>query len=97
MEERRIPRPSAADTRGAVRTIVRLVVFSLLVGVVLAVFGWNPVEMWKGLWNALQQGVVDVFGTGIGGIALVATLIATGAVIVVPLWLISKLLGSRRR
>jgi hypothetical protein len=97
MTERRFPRPSAHQTRSGVRTLVKLVVFSLLVGAVLALFGWNPIELWKGLWNTLEQGVVDIFGTGIGGLALIGTLIATGAVIVVPLWLISKLLGSRRR
>jgi hypothetical protein len=82
--------------RQAAGTAVRLIVASLVVGALLALFGINPIEMWTGLFRAIQNGVRDVFDTGIEGVGLVLTLIATGAIIVVPIWVIRMLLKSRR-
>ena len=78
------------------RTVVCLVVASLLVGILLAVFRIHPIKMWMSLWHWVQNGLVDLIGTGIEGIGLVVTLIVTGAIVVLPIWAIGKLLGSRK-
>ena len=80
-----------------VGTLVRLGVASLIVGALLAIFRLDPIQMWKSLWHWMRTGLVDLFGTGIEGVGLVITLVLTGAVIVIPVWLIGKLLGSRKR
>lgn len=90
-------RVAVPNTGAVVRTVIRLGIACLIVGGLLAVLNINPIELWKGLANAIERGVVDIFGTGIDGISLILTLIATGAVVVLPIWLIGKLLGSRRR
>ncbi|MEE4211295.1 MAG: hypothetical protein V2I43_18755 [Parvularcula sp.] len=82
--------------RKALGTAVRLIVASLVVGAFLALLGLNPLEMWTGLFRAIQNGVRDVFNTGVEGIGLILTLIATGAVIVLPIWAVRLLLKQRR-
>lgn len=88
---------SAPDGRVVLGTILRLGIASLIVGALLAVFKLNPVQMWKTLWHWIENGLVDLFGTGLEGISLVITLVATGAIIVIPIWIIGKLLSARKR
>ncbi|GGY54285.1 DUF6460 domain-containing protein [Parvularcula lutaonensis] len=79
------------------RTVIRLAVACLVVGALLAILRLNPIRMWQQLYEWMQTGLIDLFGTGLEGLSLVGTLIATGAVIVLPIWLIGKLLSLRKR
>lgn len=85
------------DSRAVLGTLLRLGIASLIVGALLAVFKLNPIEMWKTLWRWIETGLADLFGTGLEGISLVLTLVATGAIIVLPVWIVGKLLSARRR
>lgn len=69
--------------------LVRLVVISIILGVVLSAVGWSPLDFVDrvraiviGLWNM----GFDVFGS-------VGRWFVAGAVIVFPIWLIVRLLG----
>ncbi|MBB4659741.1 DUF6460 domain-containing protein [Parvularcula dongshanensis] len=90
------PRRSHA-VRGTVVTLIKLIVACLVVGFLLALLGVNPVELWQSLWRAAVEGVRNVFDFGTDGIALVLGLIATGAVVVLPIWLVTRLLKMRGR
>ncbi len=64
-------------------TIIKLVVASLVVGLVLATLNIDPVDLlrdFKGTLERLAQWSVDAFGWAFSYILL-------GAVIVVPIWL----------
>ena len=64
----------------------------LLVGVVLAALGLTPL----GLVRYLAQSVEHLFGFGWKAVEDVGRYVLTGAVIVIPLWLLSRLIGARR-
>ena len=72
-------------------TIVRLAFLSLLVGALMAFAGLTP-------WS-LVDGVVEVvrelFGSGLEAIRQVARWLVYGAIVVVPVWLVSRLLKRR--
>ena len=88
----RLPRPR----RGVIGTIVKLAVASVVVGLVLGVLGVNPVELWTGLWRAAADGVRQAFDWGTGWVAVLFAAMATGAVVVLPLWLLRRVLAGRR-
>lgn len=73
-------------------TLAKLAFLSLVVGAIMAGFGLTP----RGIVDSLVDATRVVFGMGFervrdfGGYAL------TGAIIVVPLWIAARLLGSRR-
>ncbi|MEM6913984.1 MAG: integrase [Pseudomonadota bacterium] len=87
---------TAASRRSALSTGIRLAIISLIVGAVLTIFRIDPVGLWRGAWRWLNQGVVELFGSGIEGLTLIATLIATGAIIVIPIWLVRMLLRGQK-
>ncbi|MEM1380165.1 MAG: DUF6460 domain-containing protein [Pseudomonadota bacterium] len=96
-EEKPLRGPTSLPSpRAALGTVLRLGVACLLVGALLVIFRVDPVRFWKELFSWIQTGLVELFGTSVQGIELVFTLLATGAVIVVPIWLISKLLSVRK-
>ncbi len=79
------------------RTIVRLVVFSIIVGAAFSFVGLSPQEFWRGIFHtskdillSLGENVSEVLGT-LGAYLLI------GAAIVVPIWLIARLLSSRKQ
>ncbi len=83
--------------KGARRTILRLVVFSILVGAAFSFIGLSPREFWRGIFHTSQniilslgENVSEVVGT-LGAYLLI------GAAIVVPIWLVARLLSSRKQ
>ena len=56
----------------------------------------DPVGLWQSLWSWVTDGVASAFSFGTDGIAVVAALVLTGAVIVVPVWLVRTLLRRLR-
>ena len=87
----RLPRPR----RGTVGTAVKLAVACVVVGLVLGALDVNPIALWIGLWRAASEGVRDALDLGTGWLAVTFAAMATGAVIVLPLWLLRRLLSRR--
>ena len=72
--------------------VFRLVLLSILVGVVLAAIGFDPWNILKSI-KALFQWIRDV---GFDAINWIWRYFLLGAVIVIPIWLLSRLFGAPR-
>ena len=72
--------------------LVKLIFLSLLVGAFLAVLGITPFGLIEGLFNWISS-VLDLSFETVQEVGL---WVLYGAIIVVPLWLISRLFSSRR-
>jgi len=77
------------------RTLVQLVIASIIVGAVLAFLGLSPIGFWNGIFDAVK-GLVSAIGNSASEVVVnLVTYLLLGAVIVVPVWLISRLLSGR--
>ncbi len=72
---------------------VRLIVVSFVVGIVLATFGFAPAI----LFIEVPRGVRRIVELGFADINQVGRILLTGAMVVVPVWLVLRLLESSRR
>lgn len=72
--------------------IFRLVLASILVGALMALLGLDPEELVRRVFD-LIRGVLDL---GWGAVGQVGRWLILGAVIVVPIWVVARLLSSRR-
>lgn len=72
--------------------IFRLVLASILVGALMALLGIDPEE----LVNRIYRFVRGVLDLGWGAVDQVLRWLIYGAVIVVPVWFIARLLSGRR-
>lgn len=72
--------------------LVRLIFISLLVGAVMAFLGLSP----QSLYDSALRFLRSITGLGFGAVRDVGQWIIAGALIVVPLWLISRLFAARR-
>jgi len=73
--------------------LVRLILVSILVGVVLSAFGLDP-------WNiipSIKRFVLDIWDMGFDAIRWVWRYFLLGAIVVIPIWLIMRLMGARGR
>jgi len=78
------------------RTILQLVIASIIVGAIFSFVGVSPREFWRGIFDTLQ-GLISSLGESFSEIALtLGTYLLIGAAIVIPIWLISRLLSSRK-
>ena len=68
--------------------LIRLVVLSLIVGVLLAALGFSPFD----IIDSLRQLVQRIYDMGFAAIEKAARYFLLGAVIVFPIWLIARLL-----
>ena len=83
--------------RSLSRTLIGLVVASILVGALFSFLGVSPREFWSGLFNFIE-GIVSMLGDSLGEIVgSLATYLLLGAAIVVPIWFVSRLLSGGRR
>jgi hypothetical protein len=71
---------------------VRLVLLSILVGVVLAAIGFDPYNILRSIQLLLQR----LWDLGFDAVNWVWRYFLLGAVIVIPVWLISRLFGGPR-
>ena len=87
---------SAAITRflgdSPLRVIVKLVVVSFLVGFVMHAFGWSPLD----LWYSLRDAVLDVWRMGFAAIDRFLGYFLLGAAVVVPIFIVLRILSYRR-
>lgn len=79
--------------KGAFGTILKLLIASLLVGLVMHWFGITP----RNLIHNFGDSVVRIFGTLTSLIDWAVDYILVGAVIVVPIWLIVFLADRAKR
>lgn len=75
------------------RVAVRLIIMSLIVGLVLAWLGLSPRDIY--LWA--ERSFAGLFDNGLEVIQSAFGYVITGALIVVPLWFIMRLLAAGRR
>jgi hypothetical protein len=73
--------------------IFRLVLLSILVGVVLAAVGLDP---WD-IVESLHRVVLNVWDMGFDAVRWVWRYLLLGAAVVVPIWLIVRLMHAPRR
>lgn len=69
--------------------LVKLVFLSILVGAFLSLFGLTPPDIIQGIRHLIDS-IADL---GFGAVREVFRYFVFGAVIVVPLWLLSRLFG----
>jgi Family of unknown function (DUF6460) len=72
---------------------LRLIVVSFVVGIVLETFGFDPATLFAEAIRAARQ-IVEL---GFSDIHEVGRILLTGAMVVVPVWLVLRLLDSSRR
>jgi uncharacterized protein DUF6460 len=66
---------------------VRLVLLSILVGVILSALGLDPLNIWRSLQNLLRQ----IWEMGFDAIWWLWRYFVLGAVLVLPIWLVVRL------
>lgn len=74
------------------RVLVKLVVLSFLVGFAMHAFGWTPLDV----WYALRDAVLDIWRMGFDALGRFFSYFVIGAVIVVPIFIVIRLLSFRR-
>ena len=73
--------------------LVRLILLSILVGVVLSAFGFDPWNILTSIRLLFQR----LWDLGFDTINWLWRYFLLGAVIVIPIWLLSRVFGSPRR
>lgn len=71
--------------------LVRLVILSVVVGVILAALGLDP----RNIFNSLERLVRNLFSFGFEAFGSLWRYFLLGAVVVIPLWLILRVFGRR--
>ncbi|MFN3363579.1 DUF6460 domain-containing protein [Allorhizobium sp. NPDC080224] len=77
------------DTPG--RTIVKLIVVSLIVGFVMSIFGLDPMDLLEGI----RFFIIDLWYTGFDALGRVGQYLLIGATIVIPAFILLRLFASR--
>jgi hypothetical protein len=67
--------------------LLRLILLSILVGVILSVIGLDPFDIWR----SLERLVRSIWNMGWEAIDWLLRYFLLGAVIVVPIWLVVRL------
>lgn len=78
------------DTPG--RVIVKLLVVSIIVGFVMAVFGWTP----YGIFYTVRDFVLDLWHSGFAALGRIGDYLLLGAAVVIPVFIILRILNYRR-
>ena len=72
--------------------LVRLILLSILVGVILSAIGFDPFDIWR----SVQRLVQTVWNMGWDALDWVWRYFLLGAVIVVPIWIVARLARGGR-
>ena len=72
--------------------IVRLIVLSIIVGIVLAALGLQPFDV----FNSLKRLAERIYEMGFGAVEQGISYFLTGALLVVPIWFIARLFKTAR-
>jgi hypothetical protein len=71
--------------------VVKLIFLSLIVGAIMAFLGLTP----RNLFTAIGNFVSSILDMGTDAIREVAQWVLAGALVVIPVWLLVRLLGRR--
>lgn len=71
---------------------LRLLVVSFVVGLVLATFGFDPETIYENLANAIRR----LIEFGLTDMRQFGRVLLTGAMVVVPIWFVLRLMDARR-
>jgi hypothetical protein len=82
-----------STTSSTISTVVRLVVLSIVVGIVLSALDIRPDNILFHITRLIER----VYNLGFGAIEWAIRYFLLGALIVVPIWLLSRLFSGRRR
>ena len=74
------------------RTIIKLAIISLVVGVILSALNITPFEV----WNSIRKFVIHLYNLGFDALDSIFRYFLYGALIVVPIFLIMRLLQMGR-
>ncbi|MBW3097452.1 DUF6460 domain-containing protein [Pseudohoeflea coraliihabitans] len=74
------------------RTLLKLLVISFIVGVVMSAINWYPVDIY--FW--LRDMVVHLWETGFAALGRFGSYLVLGATIVIPIFLLLRLVNYRR-
>lgn len=94
IEDQNLPRPAKRPLI-TTSTVITLLVASFLVGMVMNFAGLDPAEFWGGIFGGMRDFVEGVLGMGWSAVTAFFTYILFGAMIVVPIWLVARLLSRR--
>lgn len=72
--------------------VLRLLVVSFVVGLILAMFGFDP----ETVYDSIVRGVRRLIEFGLTDFRQIARIFLTGAIVVLPIWLVLRLLDARR-
>ena len=72
--------------------LLKLVFLSLVVGVLLAALGLTPLGLLQNLVDAFRS----FFGIGLDAVRDFGRYVLTGALVVIPLWIVVRLMSARR-
>ncbi len=72
--------------------LVRLILVSILVGVILSALGLDPLDIFESLTRLVR----NIWESGFDAIRRVWGYFLLGAVIVIPIWLIMRLINAPR-
>lgn len=81
------------------KTMLQLVIACIFVGAILALLDISPFGFWRGIFRGVQD-LLSVIGDSFGEIVeRLSSYLVLGAAIVLPIWLISRLIagGSSRK
>lgn len=85
------PRLQRALGGSPLGVVIKLIFLSLIVGALMAFLGLTP----RSLFSALETFVRGVWNMGYDAIREVGQWILAGAIVVIPVWLIARMLGRR--
>lgn len=71
---------------------LRLIVVSFVVGMVLATFGFEPGD----ILNSFVRMARSLIDMGLTDVRQVGRVLATGALVVLPIWLVLRVMDARR-
>ncbi|MBO6717680.1 MAG: hypothetical protein JJ913_06970 [Rhizobiaceae bacterium] len=74
------------------RVALKLIVLSFLVGVVMSAFGWTPWDILAGI----REFFVRLWDMGFAAIARFGDYLLLGAAVVIPVFVVLRLLSYRR-
>jgi len=74
------------------RVVVKLLILSLLVGVVMSAFGWTVWDIWFGL----RDFVLHIWNMGFAALGRFGDYILVGAAVVIPVFVVLRILSWRR-
>lgn len=78
------------------KTTLQLVIASIFVGGVLYLLEISPFDFWRGIFETVRNVVETILGSFGEIVGDLFTYLVLGAAIVIPIWLVARLLSSGR-